>query len=617
MTGPFSILLFLIAGACFLPFLVHGRLWWRRREERQHLWYALLGLGSGAYVLGTALLYNALELETYRLVLRMQTLATPLFFISLISVLRGLGGGTSYSRFEKVLIGILLAEPVLRLADPWTFVYQNVRDIDHRHFFWGERFSVLVADGNLIGSSLLAILFLGIVVHLLLKSFQVWREGSSSSTGLFVSTAALLLCSGIIDTVITIQVLPFPWVTEPTMGVVVLILGMKLQNDLFETARIRHEMEVGRSMLATLVEHSTDLVVRMDPSEVWIWVSHSIHGFAGLPAGDAVGQRWSRFVVPDDIPMVEGMLRQIARGQSSARAAFRMRGERGREVWVDAIARGLREPDGRLLEIHCVARDIDEARRREMRLSTLEKEAREWGATLEARVQARTEDLQRTIRDLESFAAMASHDMRAPLRAMQGFAQALEEDYAALLPAEGMQWLARIRAGAARLGNLIDSLLTLARTGQMSVERRIVDLSQIAQGVAEQLSKQDPSRKVDFEIQPELSSLCDANLAHVVVQNLLENAWKYSRPRQEARIRFGKNENQWLVVEDNGVGFDSTQIDALFQSFHRLHRPEEFEGSGIGLATCRRILELHGGRIRAVSKGDEGAIFLFHFGDIE
>jgi signal transduction histidine kinase len=259
---------------------------------------------------------------------------------------------------------------------------------------------------------------------------------------------------------------------------------------------------------------------------------------------------------------------------------------------------------------------VDEARRRELRLLSLEQELREANAGLERRVQERTEELRRTIRDLESFAAMASHDLRAPLHSMEGFAKALEEDHGPLLPPQAREWLGRIRTSAARLGGLIDSLLRLARTGQAVVARREVDLSALASEIVDELVAQEPARETGISIESGVCSLCDPTLARAVMENLLGNAWKYSSRKDKTVIRFGRDSSGWLYVADKGAGFDMAKSDGLFQSFQRLHRADEFEGAGIGLATVRRILEHHEGAIRAQAEPGVGAAFHFHFGDL-
>lgn len=616
MTGPFGLLLMVVAGACTLPVLVHASLWVRDRSDLRQLWYAMMGLGAFGYVTCTSLLYAAPDLETYRYVLRIQTWTTPLFLVGLVGVARDMSGDNRAGRFERVLVALLVVQPFVRLSDPWTYVFTQVRGLTERVLPWGERIAILDAESSLAGSVFLTSLFLGVIVLMVGRSWRAWTSRGHREALVLCVVSSLLLTSAIVDTVIVLRMLPLPWLTEPVMGVVVLMLAWKMQSDVAHTARLRMDLEANQSMLAALVEHATDLVARLDSRGVVTWASHSVAAFAGLLPGEVAGRHWTWMVQQEDQKKVEEGFLRLHAGEDVVRVSFRIRTEGREGQWVETIARALRHPDGSILEIQCVTRDVDEARRRELRLLTLEQELRETNAGLERRVQERTEDLRRTIRDLESFAAMASHDLRAPLHNMEGFAKALEEDHGPLLPPQAREWLGRIRTSAARLGGLIDSLLRLARTGQAVVARREVDLSALATEILGEWARQEPARKTEITIESGVCSLCDPTLARAVMENLLGNAWKYSSRKGKTVIRFGRDSSGWLFVADEGAGFDMAKSDGLFQSFQRLHRVDEFEGAGIGLATVRRILEHHDGAIRAQAQPGVGATFHFHFGDL-
>jgi len=616
MTGPFGLLLVTIAGACTLPVLVHASLWWRDLRDRRQIWYALMGLGTCGYVACTAHLYSAPDLETYRTVLRLQTWTTPLFFVGLVGVARDMAGEPRIGWFERLLVGSLLIQPFVRLVDPWTFVFAGVKGLKWRVLPWGERIAVLDASGHPIGSLCLSVLFLAVIGLMVRRSWNVWSRRGLREALVLWAVSSLLLGSAVVDSIIVVKVLPFPWISEPVMGVVVLMLAWRMQSDMAQTARLRMELASGQSMLAALVEHATDLVARLDPRGVITWASHSVTAFAGLLPDEVAGRHWTWMVQEDDQKRVEEVLLRLRAGEDVVRASFRMRAEGREGRWVETIARALRGPEGEILEIQCVTRDVDDARRRELRLLALERELREANAGLERRVQERTEELRRTVRDLESFSAMASHDLRAPLNSMEGYARAIEEDHGALLPPEARDWLGRIRTSASRLGGLIDSLLRLARMGQTTVVRRDVDLSAMVQEILDGFVAQAPGRRVDFAIEPGVHGLCDETLARAVLENILSNAWKYSSRKDRTAIRFGREASGWLFVSDDGEGFDMAKAGGLYQSFHRLHRADEFEGAGIGLATVRRILDHHEGAILAHAEPGVGATFRFHFGDL-
>jgi light-regulated signal transduction histidine kinase (bacteriophytochrome) len=229
-------------------------------------------------------------------------------------------------------------------------------------------------------------------------------------------------------------------------------------------------------------------------------------------------------------------------------------------------------------------------------------------------VRERTRELELTVRELEAFSYSVSHDLRAPLRGIDGFSKILAEDYADKLDNEAARYLGRIRAGAQRMGAIIDDLLTLSRVTRGRLATQRVDLSAVAREVVEALREAEPERKVQVSIADDLVVEGDVQLLRLALENLLGNAWKFTRQEPLAQIAFdAKVAESGTVyrVRDNGVGFDMAHADKLFAAFQRLHDPDDFEGTGIGLATVRRIIERHGGRIWAEGAEGEGATFYF------
>lgn len=233
------------------------------------------------------------------------------------------------------------------------------------------------------------------------------------------------------------------------------------------------------------------------------------------------------------------------------------------------------------------------------------------------RLRGRTAELQRSNRELEAFSYSVSHDLRAPLRAIDGFSLALAEDHAEELDADARDLLARVRAASQRMGELIDDMLTLARVSSTEMEVEPIDPSAIAGEVVRQLRDGDGDRVVEVVVAPRLHAVGDARLVSVLLENLLDNAWKFTRTTPAARIEFDTvdvNGRPAFRVRDNGVGFDMRYVDKLFQPFQRLHSMEEFEGNGIGLATASRVVARHGGEIWAEGAVGEGASFFFTLG---
>ncbi len=233
---------------------------------------------------------------------------------------------------------------------------------------------------------------------------------------------------------------------------------------------------------------------------------------------------------------------------------------------------------------------------------------------LERRVRQRTRALEQANKELEAFSYSVSHDLRAPLRALDGFSQLLLEDYADALDATGRDFLNRIRGAAQSMGALIDDILRLSRVTRMELTIVNIDLSRMARELAQNLHAQEPDRAIEWKIQPGIAVRGDERLIRIVLTNLLENAMKYSRPRKPAIIEVGMELHEDALrcfVRDNGVGFDHRYAKKLFKAFQRLHNKADFEGSGIGLATVARIINRHGGEVSALSEPDKGAAFYF------
>lgn len=235
-------------------------------------------------------------------------------------------------------------------------------------------------------------------------------------------------------------------------------------------------------------------------------------------------------------------------------------------------------------------------------------------AELEQRVIERTAELQAANKELEAFSYSVSHDLRAPLRAIDGFSNTLLEDYKDSLDERGQDYLQRVRNAAQRMGQLIDDILGLSRATRAEMRPQQIDMSDMAGSILDELHKSDPDRKVEVSVEPGLIVTADAHLLNIALQNLIGNAWKFTAKKDVAHIEIGgfeHNAERVYYIRDNGAGFNPDYADKLFSPFQRLHTESEFPGTGIGLALAQRIIRRHGGRIWAEGAVDQGATFYF------
>jgi PAS domain S-box-containing protein len=328
----------------------------------------------------------------------------------------------------------------------------------------------------------------------------------------------------------------------------------------------------------------------------------------GYRAEEIIGQHFSKFYLPEAITQDKPSQElKIATEQGRfEEEGWRVRKD-GSLFWANVIIIPLRDKTGQLLGFGKVTRNITERKQTEDEIERQRKELKRSNAELIA-----------ANKELESFSYSVSHDLRAPLRSIDGFSHALLEDCADRLDEVGKTHLNRIRAAIQRMGLLIDDLLNLSRLSRTELHRQSLDISALACSVASDLQKAQPERQIDFRIEEGLKTTADPGLLRIVLENLLGNAWKFTSKRASAHIEFGMTRGNGApayFVRDDGAGFDPNYANRLFGTFQRLHSTTEFPGTGIGLATAQRIVYRHGGRIWAESAVDRGATFYFTVGE--
>jgi len=370
-----------------------------------------------------------------------------------------------------------------------------------------------------------------------------------------------------------------------------------------EDITARKEAEEAIARLAAIVESSEDAIIAKSLDGVILSWNPGAERLYGYSAKEVVGKSISILEPPDRRNELAEAMEKLRRGERiQDREVQRIRKDGARiDVWMSLSA--VKGPDGKVMGASTIGRDITERKRAEEEIRRLH-----------GNLERRAVELKSINKELEAFSYSVSHDLRAPLRSIDGFSQALLEDYDGILDDQGRDYLRRVRAASQRMAQLIDDLLALSRTTRREMTRDEVDLSGLADSIAAELQRNGPERRVEFVIQPGLVARGDSHLLGIVLENLLGNAWKFTNRRSIAKIEFGATQQDGKAVyfvRDNGVGFDPAYTSRLFGAFQRLHASTEFPGTGIGLATVQRIIHRHGGRIWPESALDEGTTFYF------
>jgi PAS domain S-box-containing protein len=372
------------------------------------------------------------------------------------------------------------------------------------------------------------------------------------------------------------------------------------------TAGGKPRVAVGHDQLIALLDHTSAVIYMRDAAGRYLFVNHEYERLFRLRREDVVGLTdHDLFPAPIADEFRQNDLEAIERGMP-VQVEEKAPGSDGLHTYV-TVKFPLYDEAGRAYAVCGISTDITERKR-------AEEEVRRLNDELEMRVRQRTAELEASTQELDAFAYSVSHDLRAPLRSLQGFSQVLLEDYAPDLAGEAQDCLRRIQANVERMAQMIDDLLHLSRATRTHLRRQHTDLSALAREVTAELASTDPGRAVDVRIPDGLHAQGDPHLIRLVLQNLLGNAWKFTGRRPDATISVGAHLQdgvQVFSVRDNGAGFDQRYADRMFDPFQRLHTAGEFEGSGIGLAIVHRIVTRHGGRLRADGVPGEGATFRF------
>jgi len=377
-----------------------------------------------------------------------------------------------------------------------------------------------------------------------------------------------------------------------------------------------------RGRLAAIVSTADDAIVSKDlGGTITTWNAAAERLFGWL-AAEAIGQHMRLYIPAGRLAEEERLLELLKRGEQVPPLETERLCRDGRHIPVWVTVSPIRDAGGAISGVSKIVRDITEKKR-------VEQELRQAQAHLEQRVAERTAELEAANKELEAFSYSVSHDLRSPLRAIDGFSRILLEDYAAALPDEAREFLHDVRTSAQQMGRLVDDLLAFARLSRHPLRRQTVEMNELVQQSLVELRRENAAGQVELRVGSLPKCLGDPALLKQVWLNLISNAIKYSRkaaepiveigslPDATALLPSGADARTTYFVKDNGVGFDMRYAHKLFGVFQRLHRAEEFDGTGVGLAIVQRIVHRHGGRIWADARPNHGATFFFTLPAVE
>jgi signal transduction histidine kinase len=604
----------ILAGATLTPSFVFLWIWIRRHRDPEYGWSALLGFAVSGYITCSVLEYHASNLEEYLAVYRWQplftsTVASSLLMLALCSHHRP---SLRLRVLVRTLAALAFAVGIVRTAHPeMTFQAIRLSPLELKGGF--GTLQLLEGTASVVAFPLWLFLLacVGTSYAIVRKSLKESRNLRRNKLLLYATVG--LLVSAIHDILAISYRFPWPYLTEPVFALITLLQAHRLSEDLLQSHSMRLETAARLDMFSLLFHNNplACLITRLSDGEILMANPHFVELIAAASEADVVGKSTTQLRIwKDPADRDRQLLSILVDGQGKLRTEWKRLDDSTLHV-AHTVQRIVFQGDECLF---VMTENVDTETRAELALKESESRARDLNTELEHRVEQRTRDMRAALDELESFTYSVSHDLRSPLRAIDGFASALAEDHSQDLGATGNANLVRIRKASRRMSALIDDLLSLYRSSRVFVFRTQVDVSKLSHELFRKLSTVYPERNVTWNIEEGLAIHADAVLTGIALEHLVQNAWKFTLRNPAAEIHIDSamvDGSPWIRVRDNGVGFDMAHANKLFGTFHRLHDDPEFEGNGIGLAIVKRVVTRHGGKIEVDSQPGRGSEFRF------
>ena len=573
----------------------------RYRRHREDLTFALLCFSTALYTAFCAALYSAPSAAEGAVWQRAQFIVIPLFIISFLWFALDYTGQKptvlTYA-FAAFFIAAMIVQAVDRSALTWRVDIPSLKVVTlpfgARIAYHEVEFGPFTTAQSLTG--------MAASTYVLWIAVRHARHGHRREARPLLLALGAMWIASLNDTAVGNGVYSFIYLVEYGYVAVILLMTISMTRAVVGAARTRDALEESEQRLKTLSEASFE-GIGISENGIIIDCNDQLAEMFGVPRDKLVGMRVMDCVSRESRAVVEDAM---TAGRLAPYEYTALRGD-GSSFCAEIHARSI-AVEGRILRVS-VIRDITERKR-------AEEEIHQLNAGLEERVAARTAQLEAANKELEAFSYSVSHDLRAPLRAIDGFSRILTEEYLPRLPSEAGRLLGVIRENSRQMGRLIDDLLSFSRLGRQTLSMETVDQGALVRQVIAGMEEEMKHRSVEIDVGDLPSCTGDPALLHIVWVNLLSNALKFTRLREKAEIRIGSRlddeaDGNVYFIKDNGAGFDMRYSSKLFGVFQRLHKAEEYEGTGVGLANVQRIIARHGGRVWAEAAVDQGATFYF------